>query len=442
MNSEDEERARKQAQLASLRRQRVLLAERMRAVEGNGELRAGAEAMRSRLACDAGAVAEAVASVDERHERMIEGLEDHLRGDLLCMHQLLREQLRAHERRADAEATTCRRKLLLCAAREKLGLLGLHSQGVPVLTRLVPSEGLECLLAVVLPVPRWVAVVSDRWSVVNPVLDKQFTADQAAASASAEHGSTVPVAEGFVSVPASCIERVLVAGVNRTSTTHDTAKAVATGTFAGVSAKQATYAANIISQSPPVQLRDPPYECLASCIRGAAGAHSGGAQMEEGVGYALRCKVMFRQGEIVQSGVEMLGGDAGVAARGSSGTDSQVPPSSAGMLAAAFVPMEFVVYSTHEENLLFCRSMPSGWGASIGSATSRAPPITEPESPQLTTEALDWLCSGIGNDAKPGCRLVVECPPKMSGDCLADISGRWEGRHRLVQEKLSEVVSR
>lgn len=418
--------SRTKAQLSSVRRQRALLAERKRGIDTNDEVGAGADVLRhtlggvtARMGCTPGG--------RELHGQLAEGW-GALHGDLLCMHQLLRGQAQEHERRADAESATCRRQLLLCAARERLQLLGLHSQGSPTLSRMHPPSDPGCTLAISLPHSRWVAVVSDRWSVVNPAQDKLYAAARASAVADAEvHSGTAALAEGYVSVPASCVERLLLAGVERSSAVHDTARALATGTFAGVSARQATFCANVVRQSPLVQLRTPPHRCLATCIRGATAAHDGGGQMEEGVGYALRCRVVMRRGELLHTNeVEMLGGDVQIATPGSN--DGQVASADADMdmLAAAITPCELVVYVTHEEKLLHLTQMPSS---------------TEVQGAPLA-ESINWLCGGIDRTAMAHhCQLVTgHVAAASEKDSLADLSARFDSRCRMVQKKLASAI--
>ena len=392
---------RTEGRLASVRRQRALIARRMRDDAATQALQAGAVSIRLGGGLLMGAEAQAVARVHEDYKQQADELEASVRGDMLYMHHLLREQLGEHERQADTEAASCRRAMLLSAAQESLVLLNLHTDGVPSLNlRPAPLGSPRYAAAVALPqlaavggaAPRqWAAIISQRWAVVNPVLESQFDAEVAASAATASPGR---IFEGYVAVPAECVERVLLAGVAQTSEAHDV---LARAVLVGGAARRAAYCAELVRRSPLVQLRHPPFSCLANCIRSTA------VSLGKQVGYVLRCRVAFSPGTLATpSSVVMLGGDPPA---------SGAPRWPSDMLAAAFVPQELVVYAASAEQ-------------SLGTPMRGVPQQGE------------WLCQGMSEES--GCRFVEEggSGGGAVAHTLSKVEGRWTSRCRSIQKKL------
>ena len=325
------------ATLASVRRQRAALSRQLALIsEGHRLCPLGTKLQRLRSCHPLAGEAAVATRVAQLLSDQLVALEQDARGELLYMHALLCEELREHELKTEREAAKFRRRLLVGAARKRLQLLSLFGEeeaGIRLIPHsiLLPADtdgnGGVASRSIAVPVPTiadsgriQAAVVVERWNVTNPTLEMALVASCEAAGASARSRH----AEGYVVVPADCLERFLLAGI-----------------LCGADAMQATMAggppsqrrvrgqlgqhrqehcAELVSRTPEIFLVGGPHACLAACLSECRAniTAADGSDLLNGptVGYAVRCSVALtqsqnppahREGAVVLSGSPEFG---------------------------------------------------------------------------------------------------------------------------------------
>ena len=307
--------------LVSVRRQRAALS-RQRALISEGGLNSralGTKLQRLRAGQSlAGEDAEATRVAQLLSDQIV-ALEQDACGELLYMHSLLCEELRENKRQTEREAAKFRRRLLVGAARKRLQLLALFGEeeaGIRLLPHsiLLPVDtggsGGAVSRSIAVPITTIaysgrsqvakVAVVAERWNVMNPTLDMSLVT-----SSEAEHGPRSWRTEGYVVVPSECVERFLLAGILRGA-------AAAQASMAGgppsqrrvrgqLGQNRQAHCAELVSQAPEIVLSGGPHACLAACLSeceasmATAGEHTSDHMSSPAVGYAVRCSVALRE---------------------------------------------------------------------------------------------------------------------------------------------------
>jgi hypothetical protein len=310
------------AALASVRRERAALSRQLALVAEDGRiLWATSQAARLRR-LKSGQPLEGEAREATRlaqlHSDQISALEQDVRGELLYMHALLREELEESERRAALEAAGCSRRLLVGAARQRLQLLAVFGEeeaGIRLVPHPAPhpagGPGSGSGHSVAVPVrsapvtaSAQAAVITERWTVTNPTLDA------ALASALESQADGDRHIEGYMAIPPDCIERFLVAG---TLCGTEAAQASTAGgppsqrrVRGQLGQNRQAHCAELVLRAPEIVLSGAPHACLAACLSQCASCATGaatdlddrGSDLASGtaVGYAVRCGVVLHQG--------------------------------------------------------------------------------------------------------------------------------------------------